>query len=683
MTEAANPATPGPTLVGATLPADLSSYERRLRDTFGYPQLRDGQAETLRMLAQRDVLAVMPTGSGKSLCYQLPALEVGRTLVISPLIALMQDQVESLTAAGVPAAFINSNVGRAERNARYLDFVQGRTALLYLAPEGLRNPRLLAGLRQHGINLLAIDEAHCISQWGHDFRPDYLTLGSVREQLGEPRTLALTATADPRVRTDILEQLGIAGQAGQVVTSVDRPNLHFSAVSIEDETERRAWLRRFVRERPGRSGIVYARTRRGVEELAEELRRAGVSAEAYHAGIERERRAEVQRRFTRGETAVIVATIAFGMGIDKPDVRYVVHYNMPGRLEAYYQEAGRAGRDGEPAECVLLHSRRDRAAQQHFIDDAHPDDDAVRALWTRWVSEQALVASPDGDGPPFDASERQASATIVTALRESGLLSPSDMALRSRDAAAPIDTRSITEHRRYAEGRLAAMAEYVETTSCRRALILRYFGEQAPDRCEACDRCLGTAVAPSESYPADLYDSILALRERLATASGRAPYEVFETRTARELATDRPAGEAELLRTWGIAQRRADWFGAQLLRLIAEWERAHPDAPPRSARAAPAEQRAARERDAYADVGADDPLYGRLREWRASRARSEGVPAFTLFSDRTLRELVATRPPDEASLLRVWGLGDTRVRRFGGELLATIAEGEGEGDEPR
>ena len=677
-------------MVDVSLPADLEPYRRRLRGTFGYPELRDGQAETLRSLASSDVLAVMPTGSGKSLCYVLPALEAGRTLVVSPLIALMQDQVDGLRAVGVSAAFINSTVDRDERNARYRDFVEGRTPLLYVAPEGLRNQRFVAGLRQHGVNLLAIDEAHCISQWGHDFRPDYLVLGAVREQLGNPRTLALTATADPRVRRDVLERLGIAGAAREVVAPLDRPNLRFSVQPLTDSSDRDGWLRRFVGAHRGQAGIVYARTRREVERVAESLRRDGVRAEAYHAGLAREHRTAVQRRFTLGETPVIVATIAFGMGIDKPDVRYVVHLNLPGRLESYYQEAGRAGRDGEPAECVLLYRRADRAAQQRFIDQAHPDDASVRRAWTGWAARRALRGGGDGgdggdagDGAAatiLDSGDVDGFANIVAALRDSGLVSET-MALLSGDPDAPIDTRAIAEHRRFAETRLAVMVEYAETSGCRRAVILRYFGEQPPERCDGCDSCLGTAVRTEPDYPDDLYAALLELRDDIVRRSGREPHEVFEVRTARDLATYRPRTEDELLATWGIAQTRLAWFGAHVLRLIGEWEQVHVHAPERARRESlalkPSAERAAADRDAFSEVSPDDPLYRRLREWRAERAKNDGAPAFTLFSDRTLRELVSERPRDTAALLRVWGLGRARVSRFGDDLLALIGRTEG------
>ena len=665
-------------------PTTLEPYRERLRRVFGYPDFRAGQAEVLEALATRDVLAVMPTGSGKSLCYVLPALEVGRTLVVSPLIALMQDQVEAQRAAGVAATFINSTLDRAEQNRRYADFVRGRVALLYVAPERFAVPSFSAGLRAAGVQLFAIDEAHCISEWGHDFRPDYLNLGAVRVQLGEPRTLALTATADPLVRGDILARLGIRGRAAEVVTTFDRPNLRLASVPVGSDAERLEWVVRYVRARPLEAGIVYARTRRYVEEVAATLAAAGVRAAGYHAGMLAGERARVQRRFLSGELPVLVATNAFGMGIDKADVRYVVHTHLPGSIEAYYQEAGRAGRDGEPAECTLVHARRDAGLQRRFIDQAHPDAEELRRIWRRLIDAQRLA----GDRALLpreaeDAAQRDGMATALTAFRASELVQPGVLRLRSLDPDAAIDPAPVIERRRYAEGRLAQLVEYAETPSCRRALILRYFGEQPPERCGNCDNCQGVPAQRQADYPLELFDSLLAIRAAIARRSDRAPYLVFEERTAREIATYRPRTPEALLGIWGMGDTRVRWFGAELVDAVVAWEDAHPDAappPPQAGAARAGGAGRSGDRAAAGDDGPpvpfDDPLYGRLRAWRLERARRDQVPAYTLFTDRTARELAAKRPRDEQALLTVWGMGDSRVRAFGDELLAVIRDGE-------
>ena len=693
-TRAATPAPAAPPAPAAEFPDGLGRYEEQLRERFGYPAFLPGQAEVLEQLAQADVLGVMPTGGGKSLCYVLPALELGRTLVVSPLIALMQDQVEGLQAAGVAADFINSSIARGEQNRRYLDFVEGRTALLYVAPERLANGRFVAGLQRHGVRLFVVDEAHCISEWGHDFRPDYLALDAARRQLGAPRTLALTATADPVVRRDILARLGIARSAREVVTSFDRPNLRFAVLRLDSPRDRLDWLVRHARERAGQSGIVYARTRKAVEETAEALVAAGIPAAPYHAGMSGGVRAATQRRFTTGETPLIVATNAFGLGIDKPDVRFVVHLGLPGRLEAYYQEAGRGGRDGEPAECTLLYARRDVGLQRRFIAQAHPDEEQVRHGWSRLIALQGL--DPERALAPAEAADAAGGEgwqVTLAALRASGRIEPDALRLTSLDPEAPLDTRPIEERRRYAESRLSQMIEYAETSGCRRALVLRYFGEEPAEAglggadgadaggCGGCDNCAGVKRTAEPDYPLELFEAILDLRTRIAHDSARPPYVVFEERTAREIATYRPRSEAELLATWGVGETRARWFGAQLLALVRAWEEAHANAeapPPRPAPRAHARAasrgRAASASDAGPEVAFDDPLYERLREWRRERSRSDGVPAYTLFTDRSARELVVRLPTDRLGLLAVWGLGDARVEAFGDDLLALIRE---------
>ena len=657
------------------LPSDIETYRRHLRETFGYSDFRGAQEEVLRALPQHDVLTVMPTGAGKSLCYVLPALEVGRTVVVSPLIALMQDQVESLQAAGVSATFINSNLDRGEQQERYRRFIAGEIALLYVAPERFASPGFSDGLRRAGVHLLAVDEAHCISEWGHNFRPDYLQLGAIRERLGKPRTLALTATAMPQVRDDIVERLHLSDDSVRVTVSIDRPNLMLSVKSITSPQARTAWLIDYIRSRGAGSGIVYARTRKTVEAVAEELRAAGIMAAPYHAGLPRGERTQTQRRFLVGELPVIVATNAFGMGIDKPDIRFVVHFNLPARIEAYYQEAGRAGRDGDPADCILLYARRDRSHQQRFIDAAHPNDGELRETWQRW-----LRSARDGRLPPDIASDDpDRFASVIAARRASGLVDAVDLVLTSDDAFAPIDASSVERHRDFAESRLRRLVEYAETTSCRRALILDYFGDDAHDRCEACDNCT-SAEAPD--YPPDLLQAIEALRDEIASRSGRDPTRVFELRTAREVATSRPRTQDDLLEIWGIGETRASWLGPDLLCIVAEWERANPDAPPPTPIVPDAPSRRATSpgsTEPGADISPSDPLYQAVRTWRLERARADGVPAFTLFSDRTLRDLVASRPVDREGLLATWGLGETKVERFGDDLLHVLQDATASG----
>jgi ATP-dependent DNA helicase RecQ len=359
----------------------LAKAREELKRHFGFDQFREGQGEVIQaVLEGRDSMVVMPTGGGKSLCYQLPALMIdGVTLVVSPLIALMKDQVDALASRGIAATFINSSLSFAETSQRLAAVRQGRCKLLYVAPERFRSEAFTKAIAEANVKLLAVDEAHCISHWGHDFRPDYLKLKDASERLGRPQTLALTATATPRVRDDIKRQLSL-GDARIFIAGFDRPNLALRVLHPGTEKEKLAALKQIISGSPG-SGIVYTATRRSVEQLTAKLKMAGLQAEAYHAGMNEAERTRAQESFMSGRSRAIVATNAFGMGIDKPDIRFVVHYHLPGSIEAYYQEIGRAGRDGLPAECALLFNYADTRTQQFFIDGNHPSPDLIESVY--------------------------------------------------------------------------------------------------------------------------------------------------------------------------------------------------------------------------------------------------------------------------------------------------------------
>jgi ATP-dependent DNA helicase RecQ len=362
--------------------ASKIDLERTLHESFGLERFRPGQREVIEnVLAQRDVLCVMPTGGGKSLCYQLPALLLpGVTLVVSPLIALMKDQVDALAARGLSATLINSTLDLSEQSSRLADIERGRFSLVYVAPERFRSARFLEAMRRLKPALLAIDEAHCISEWGHDFRPDYARLGHARRVMGMPPCIALTATATDLVRRDISAQLNLKDPA-QFVTGFDRPNLSYQVLGTSKDADKLATLAELLTAEPG-PAIIYASSRKRCEEVApfveKELRRSVV---IYHAGLDRDLRTRAQDRFMSGEVQTVVATNAFGMGVDKADIRSVIHYNMPGTLEAYYQEAGRAGRDGKPANCVLLYAASDRFLQEFFIENEYPPRDCIYRVY--------------------------------------------------------------------------------------------------------------------------------------------------------------------------------------------------------------------------------------------------------------------------------------------------------------
>jgi len=500
-------------------PADLITT---LRQHFGFDSFRPGQEEAIRrVLAGQHTLLVMPTGSGKSLAYQLPALLLpGLTLVISPLIALMKDQVDALLNADLPATYINSSLPSGEQNHRLRAMREGHVKLVYIAPERFRSNQFIRALANVPVSLLAVDEAHCVSQWGHDFRPDYLQIRPAWEGLGHPTLLATTATATPQVQTDILKLLGPM-DAGRIVTGFNRPNLTFEVRYVATDDAKSVALRQLLQDglftpsepasetektvtRTG-SALVYVATRRAAEEVAAFIREVvGLRAEAYHAGLEPDLRHRVQNDFMGDRLSVVVATNAFGMGVDKPDIRAVIHYHIPATVEAYYQEAGRAGRDGRPALCALLFSPDDRGLQAWFIDSDTPTLDDLRivhrllerasqdgeALVSR--DELADVAGLHPVKVRITLSELEQAGVLLHLGDQAGysrwrVLSPAPGALEAR-------ARGILERADHRHQLLAHMMGYAETDACRRRYVLDYFGDrepvtrdELPGRC--CDNC--------------------------------------------------------------------------------------------------------------------------------------------------------------------------------------------------
>ena len=596
--------------------------EEALKTYFGYDDFRGGQEEIIdALLAGRDALAIMPTGAGKSLCYQIPALLLpGITLVISPLVSLMRDQVTQLVQMGVPAAYLNSSLTFQQYLLALSRAKEGRYKIIYVAPERLETEGFQSFAEEADISLVAVDEAHCISQWGQDFRPSYRNIPAFVERLqSRPPLGAFTATATPEVREDIERLLSLRDPL-RVTTGFDRENLYFE---VQQPADKRAALLELVKSRPGKCGIVYCSTRKNVEEVCEFLRERGVAATRYHAGLEPEERQKNQEDFLYDRAQVMVATNAFGMGIDKSDVRYVIHYNMPKDLESYYQEAGRAGRDGEPSSCILLYSGQDVRTGEFLITHSEPRE---------------------------ELDERTAAA------------------LRERDLQ-----------------RLRQMTGYCRTRRCLRQYILHYFGEFAPDYCGGCCNCLHNFEEVDISREAQLIVRCVAelgqhfgvnlVAETLCGADTEKVRKFHLDREPSygllgELTQKQVRERIRFLLDEGILQLSPGEF--PVVRLGDRAEDVAQNAPTLTMpvvkeERAPSIWRAPAELD-----GRQAELFERLRALRASIARRQGVPAYVVFSDKTLRELAATQPQTLAEFRAVSGVGAVKAERYGQAFLAEM-----------
>jgi ATP-dependent DNA helicase RecQ len=692
-----------------------------LRDLFGHDGFRPGQREIIeRVLAGDDVLAVLPTGGGKSLLYQLPALLLpGATVAVSPLISLMKDQVDQLRARGLPAALLNSSQDLGEQDRILAALSRGELKLLYVAPERFKSTRFLAALGRLRVSLLAVDEAHCVSEWGHDFRPDYLKLAEARALLGSPPVLAVTATATDRVRQEIARGLGLRPERRVFVEGFDRPNLRFSAVACSGEAEKEAAVKAALARRSEGAAIVYAATRKNCERLAHRI----PGALLYHAGLGKDERRKAQERWSSGERPVVVATNAFGLGINKEDVRLVVHHDLPGSLEAYYQEAGRAGRDGDPAECVLVFSSADAHLQTFLAESAFPERAVVESVWRALLARRGSDPATIRDALRAENPSERAVASAMKLLVEAGHASqdrdgevePLVERLGESPEELRIDWARLTRLRERERERLDDMLRYARGTLCRRAAILRYFGApMAP--CGRCDRC---SILATDSLPADeaktVARKVLSLVARLRGRFGRTVVARLlagvVTREDRERRLD-ALPTVGALRPWSQADCATAvdaCLGHGLLATSTEdgkypklvltalgvsvlFDResvplalARPGtaAPPAGGRGAKKEKKKKRapargpggteSPHAAADPAPDSGLLAALRAWRTARSREDRVPPYCIFHDRTLEAIALARPHDHVSLLEVPGLGPKKAERYGEHVLSLVS----------
>jgi ATP-dependent DNA helicase RecQ len=694
--------------------------QKALEKYFGFREFREPQGEVIsEILNGQDVFVVMPTGGGKSLCYQLPAiLRDGVTVVVSPLVALMKDQVDALVSKGLSATLINSTLSGGEQQQRIRRMREGEFKLVYIAPERFRSRSFLQALGQITIGLFAIDEAHCMSQWGHDFRPDYFRLGSVLEELGRPQVAAFTATATPEVRTDIVHRLGLENPS-IFVAGFARPNLRFVVTETEREPDKYNRLRDLVRRH--RTGIVYCATRKRVDLVSEELRSWGVRVVSYHGGIDDAGREEAQNQFTQNNCDVAVATNAFGMGIDRADIRFVVHFEIPGSLEAYYQEAGRAGRDGEPAECELLFNYADTRVQDFFIDGSNPSVELIRNVYLllrNMANERGEVEQSIRDIAARIDHENNDMAvhSAITILDRHGVIDRYDIPgkrirgtrLLQRDLQPlqlPIDIPALREKEKRDRGKLKAMVEYAYGRECRQKIILRYFGDPDLTACGACDIC---SSVRSDKIRPPTEQELLVVRKALSgvarmcyrTKEGFTPrfgrnrvIQVLVGSRGREVLD---AGLHELT-TYGLLKQKSPNYLHELFREMEEakliystggqfpmvglaqlgvavmqntasfdlvWPEEGRSRKPKEVLPAP-ENEAPFDRD----------LFEILRKTRAALAQEQGgVPHYLIFPDETLKAFARLRPSSIESARRIRGVGEVKAARYMQQFLEAIHE---------
>ena len=682
-------------------PSDQQDLLGILRTTFGFPGFRANQEVVCRAAMDgRDLLLVMPTGAGKSLCYQLPAIALGGTaLVISPLIALMEDQAAKLMALGLRVARIHSGMDRGASRQACIDYLQGNLQFLFIAPERLRVPGFPEMLAKRKPGLIAIDEAHCISQWGHDFRPDYRMLGQYLPALRPAPVLALTATATPTVQADIVAQLGMVKPA-KFIHGFRRENLAIEVVEVP-VPERAEAVCRLLADRKRRPAIVYATSRKLAERLAEELARR-VPAAAYHAGLDAETRERVQTAFQAGELEVVVATIAFGMGIDKADVRTVIHAGLPATLEGYYQEIGRAGRDGKASRTFLMHSYADQRTHDFFLNRDYPVvgnlEQVFRALGDEPQAVDALRESSKLDEEEFDKAMEKLEIHGGAKVDFGGNVTRGGTGWK----------KTYVVQAQYRAEQLGKVLRFTESSECRMAALVRHFGdvEDASRPCGVCDVCdaagaalklFRRATVPERELAQRVVDDLRAVDykaagtlQRSLELVGRLSRSDFDSLldamaraglVAMEDAEYEKDGEVRRFRKvrlteTGLEMRRTtpvelllsdgmveEFGGRRTTAGRTKGKAARKVEPAKTAESEPARL-----------TGEAQALASRLREWRAGEAKRCGIPAFLVLHDRTLNAVAQARPENPNQLLEIDGMGPAKAEKFGAAILDVCRE---------
>ena len=694
--------------------ATVEKAREVLREVFGFEDFLDGQESVMEeILSGRDGSVVMPTGGGKSLCYQLPALcREGVTLVVSPLIALMKDQVDALEKKGVAVTLINSTLSWDEQRERLDGMKRGDFSLVYIAPERFKASSFMNALEGVKISMVAVDEAHCLSQWGHDFRPDYMRLGNALEALGRPQCIALTATATAVVREDIRSVLKLR-EPFERISGFERPNLSISVTSVEKVAQKYAKMKKTIEAH--KTGIVYCATRKKVEEVAETIHSWGLNCVAYHGGMSDKERERTQNQFIKKEADIAVATNAFGMGIDRSDVRFVIHFEIPGSVEAYYQEAGRAGRDGEAAVCDLLFNYADTRTQEFFIQGVNPGAQLIRELY------QFLLSDADENYEVFRTLDEIKEATgtknamglgnglghlmrsrMVERFDVPGSRTKGTRLLRPEVIACDleINEEALEEKERRDREKLEKVVQLCYANTCRQQWILEYFGEVDAPLCGSCDVCQGSENSERRG-PTD--DEALIVQKFLSGVArmSRCTATGWEGRFGRGRVIQMLVGSKSQdvlrtrlheLKTYGLLKQEGTAYlnvlcrslheggllvtqmgeyplvtltprGEQVMRSLTsysiEW--------PNQGGVAPAGVE-------LEDMGFDARVYEQLRDVRTRLAKAERVPAYVIFSNETLQYLARLRPTTMEAGLLVKGIGEAKADKYLEPFLRVLRE---------